>query len=250
MIGHRSFILDAIRAAAVRAPDAAAVCGPASDDVVTYSQLIRRVDGLAQLLRQHGVVSGQRVAVLLERSPQMVVAILGALASGATYVPLDPQAPHAQLEQILRDCQPSVLLAERSCEPLAMSCDATLLPPTRWRSHSGLIPIDEGAASAAADLVAAAPRDHVAYLLYKTSEVGTPERVAIGHTSLDRSLEQALTGEPASFTEFDAAATCCFPRLMRGESLVLQERAELVEHFSPIDRAAAAQAGAHAQPSP
>lgn len=250
MIGHRSFILDAIRAAAVRTPNAAALCGPEPGAVVTYSQLLCRVDGLAQLLRQHGVVSGQRVAVLLERSPEMVVAILGALASGAAYVPLEPQAPAAQLEQILRDCQPSVLLADRSREPLAASCDATLLPPARWRSHSGLIPIDEGDASAAADLAAAAPRDHVAYLLYKTSEAGTPERVAIGHTSLDSSLEQVLAGDPASFTDFDAAATCCFPRLMRGEPLVLPARPEPVEHFSPIDRAVTSQAGAHSQPSP
>ena len=256
MIGHRSFIVDAIRAAAVRHPEAAALCGPEPAAVVTYAQLMCRVDGLAQLLRQHGVVSGQRVAVLLERSParpERIIAILGALVSGAAYVPLDPRASPAQLERILLDCQPSVLLGERSCEALAVACDATLLPPDRWRSRSGLYPIDEGDVSAAADLAAAAPRDLVAYLLYPTSATGAPERVAVRHTALDSSLEQALASElAASPLDFDEAATCCFPRLMRGEPLLLSsraERAEPVDHFASIDcagsLAVAAQAGAH-----
>jgi non-ribosomal peptide synthetase component F len=255
VVGHRSFIIDAIRAAAARHPEAAAVCGPEPEAVVTYAQLMCRVDGLAQQLRQHGVVAGQRVAVLLDHSPELIVAILGALVSGAAYVPLDPRAPVAQLEQILRDCQPSVLLAELSCDPLAVACDATLLPPGRWRSRSGGIPIDEGDASATADLAAAAPRDPIAYLLYPTSASGAPERVAISHPSLDSLLEQALAsnvpvrdrGVPSvSSLDFDPAATCCFPRLMRGEPLFLSPRAEPVEHFPPRDcvSAAAAQADA------
>jgi long-chain acyl-CoA synthetase len=250
VIGHRSFIVDAIRAAAVRRPEAPALCGPEPAAVVTYAQLMCRVDGLAQLLRQHGVVSGQRVAVMLERSPELLVAILAALVSGAVYVPLDPRAPAPQLERILLDCQPSVLLAERGGEALAAACDATLLPPSRWRSRSGLIAIDEGDARAAADLAAAAPRDLIAYLLYPTSASGVAERVAVSHASLDASLEQALASESAvSSLDFDAAATCCLPRLMRGEPLFLSARAEPIEHYAPIDcvgsHAVAVQAGTH-----
>src|SRR6478735_2698298 len=99
-------VVEAFRAQSRRRPEAIALRGRFTP--VAFGELLDRVDALAASLRQRGIGPGDRVAVCLERSPELVIALLGALASGAAYVPLDPAYPVARNRVILDDCAPSL----------------------------------------------------------------------------------------------------------------------------------------------
>lgn len=75
-----------------------------SAERVTYSDLVSRANGLAALLEAASVQTGDRVAVSVERSIDLVVAMLGVMMTGAIYVPLDSRAPESRNRYILRDC--------------------------------------------------------------------------------------------------------------------------------------------------
>ncbi|HEV2436224.1 MAG TPA: condensation domain-containing protein, partial [Verrucomicrobiae bacterium] len=97
---------------AVRTPEAVAVTF--ENQSVTYRELGRRADRLAQQLRALGVGPEVKVGLCLERSPEMVVGILAILKAGGAYVPLDPSHPRERLAFVLRDAQVPVLLTQRS----------------------------------------------------------------------------------------------------------------------------------------
>ena len=88
----------------------ALVCGEAE---VSYEELNRRANQLAHYLRRQGVGPEVLVGILLERSVEMVVAVLGVLKAGGAYVPLDPVYPSERLRFMLEDAEVSVLLTQR-----------------------------------------------------------------------------------------------------------------------------------------
>src|SRR5215471_5927970 len=94
-----------------KTPEAIAVkCG---EEVLTYEQLNKRADGLAHTLRELGVEPEVRVALYLDRSLEMVVAILGVLKAGGAYVPIDLAYPKERLSFILEDSQAPILLTQQ-----------------------------------------------------------------------------------------------------------------------------------------
>ena len=96
---------------AARTPDNVAVIDGAR--ALTYRELDRRSNQLAHLLRAHGIGRGSFVGILVGRSIEAYVAILGSLKSGAAYVPLDPEYPADRVAFILNDCGVELLLATR-----------------------------------------------------------------------------------------------------------------------------------------
>src|SRR5438128_6644705 len=83
------------------APDSIAVlCG---DVAISYSELNARANRLARHLLGLGVAPGERVAVCLVRSPELIVSLLGILKAGGAYVPLDPTYPDERLQFIVQD---------------------------------------------------------------------------------------------------------------------------------------------------
>src|SRR2546430_8886441 len=98
---------------AARRPDAVAVsCG---DDGLTYGELDRRANRLAHRLRALGIAPEERVGVCLERSAELVVALLAVLKAGAAYVPLDPELPPERLAYIAGDAGVSVVVSTAAC---------------------------------------------------------------------------------------------------------------------------------------
>jgi non-ribosomal peptide synthetase component F len=87
--------------------------------ILSYAELNRRANRIAHRLRAAGAGRGTRVAILAERGPDMVAAILGTLKAGAAYVPLEPGYPDARLAFILEDSAPQALLADAACAALA-----------------------------------------------------------------------------------------------------------------------------------
>src|SRR5207249_4283810 len=81
---------------------------------MTYAELNRRADQLARYLRGLGVEAEVPVGLCLERSPDLLVALLGVLKAGGVYVPLDPTYPRERLAFMLADSQAQVLITQKS----------------------------------------------------------------------------------------------------------------------------------------
>src|ERR1051325_1433407 len=94
-------------AQAARTPDNVAVTFEGV--TLTYSELNERANRLAHYLRSHGVGAESRVGLLLERSAEVVAALMGVLKAGGVYVPLDPEYPHERLAFMLEDAGVCVL---------------------------------------------------------------------------------------------------------------------------------------------
>src|SRR5260370_39928236 len=77
---------------------------------ITYGELEQRANRLAHYLRRRGVRRGSLVAILLPRSLDAYVAILGTIKSGAAYLPLDPEYPADRVRYVLRDSQAEALI--------------------------------------------------------------------------------------------------------------------------------------------
>ena len=86
-------------------------------ETLTYSELHARSAELAAFLQKQGVGPGQLVGICLERSAEMVIAILGVLKTGGAYVPLDPSYPKERLDFILGDAGAKVLLTQERTAP-------------------------------------------------------------------------------------------------------------------------------------
>src|SRR5690349_9279603 len=107
----------AITAQAERRPDAIAVVMDGTS--LSYAELESASNRLARRLRASGVERGDRVALLLSKSPRAIVAILATLKAGAIYVPLDPHSPAARLGPMLTRTEARCLLTELAAGPLA-----------------------------------------------------------------------------------------------------------------------------------
>jgi amino acid adenylation domain-containing protein len=161
-----------IAAETERRPDAVALS--AAGEEITYGELRRRSRRLAAWLRALGVAPETRLGICLERSADMVVAVLAALESGAAYVPIDPAFPRQRQALLLEDSGAAVLVTRRSL--------AGALPPHEARLVE-LEPGWEQRAPAAAAGSGPAP-GHLAYVLYTSGSTGRPKGVQITHGAL------------------------------------------------------------------
>ena len=188
-------------AQAPRTPESVAViCG---HEQVSYQELNRRANQLAHYLRGLGVGPEVRVGVLLERSIEMVVALLGVLKAGGAYVPLDPQYPQSRLAFMLEDAQAQILLTQRSLQNSQEwgRCQVVCLEDERRRmaNLSDLNPsveVDGG---------------NLAYLIYTSGSTGVPKGVAIEHHSATTLIHWAQeTFDPAALRVTLASTSLCF----------------------------------------
>jgi amino acid adenylation domain-containing protein len=161
---------------AARAPEAEALCR--GSERVNYGELAARADRLARRLRSLGVGPESRVGVLMNRSTEMVVALLGVLKAGGAYVPLDPSYPPERLRYMSEDAGVSVLLTQSS---LADSLDA----PAAHVLYLDRRPeeFDEGDEEASAPLPSPVAAENLAYVIYTSGSTGRPKGVAIEHRS-------------------------------------------------------------------
>ncbi|MFF6835832.1 amino acid adenylation domain-containing protein [Streptomyces sp. NPDC012438] len=166
----RQSIPEVFRSWAERTPDAVAVSCDGTD--LTYAELDARSNRLAHRLRSLGVRTDQLVGVRLERGPDLVVALLGVLKSGAGYLPLDPGQPAERLAYILADSEVSVVVGR---EP-AGDAVATVSPD----APAGDWPDTAPGAGAGAD--------NVAYVIYTSGSTGRPKGVPVTHANVLRLL--------------------------------------------------------------
>ncbi|NLT70348.1 MAG: SDR family NAD(P)-dependent oxidoreductase, partial [Verrucomicrobiaceae bacterium] len=150
---------------------------------VTYGELNRHSNGVARQLIEAGVVPGDNVGVLVDRSPGMIASLLGTLKAGATYVPLDPEFPAQRLEMMLEDAAPRALL---SSERLSDS-----LPEGSWTN----LVLEEIEPTSKSPEVKGLTPDSLAYIIYTSGSTGKPKGVEIPHRAAVNFL-RSMQAEP------------------------------------------------------
>jgi amino acid adenylation domain-containing protein len=159
----------------------AVVSGPVT---LTYRELNEQANRLARALIERGAGPERLVGLVLPRSAQMLVAILGVVKSGAAYVPVDPEYPASRIARVLASSEP--LLAVTTSD---LAC---LLPPDTGRieldapgSSAGLLARYETSNVADRERTTPLTPDHPAYVIYTSGSTGTPKGVVVTHRGLD-----------------------------------------------------------------
>jgi amino acid adenylation domain-containing protein len=204
-----------------RTPNAIAV--EHSDRRLTYAELNARANQLAHHLSSLGVGPENLVGICVERSIEMLVAVMATLKAGGAYLPLDPTYPEARLDFMLRDSDAKVVISqERLLAVVPNYTGATVC----FDRDSALI---DGCSSD--NLPHAADAGNIAYVIYTSGSTGTPKGTLIEHRSLvsfvnaagneygiaaaDRVLQFASLN-------FDTSAEEIFPALVTGATVVLR----------------------------
>ncbi|MES2939619.1 MAG: non-ribosomal peptide synthase/polyketide synthase [Pseudomonadota bacterium] len=173
-------------AQAARAPEAIALVF--EDQQLSYAALNTRANKLARHLRRLGVRPDSRVAICMERSPDLVVAVLATLKAGGGYVPLDPAYPADRLAYMLRDSAPVALLTHAQV-------DAGVRASLRGPLNADTPVIDTTADAAAwarlgprnIPVDGSSPRaSHLAYVIYTSGSTGEPKGVMVEHANVTR----------------------------------------------------------------
>lgn len=193
---------------------------------LTYAELSRRSNRLARHLRSLGVASGSLVGVCLERSEEMIVAVLGVLKSGAAYVPLDPQFPAERLAFMAEDAAISLLLTERSLRGVVPQGDGVPLLEIDTDSRSIQSQHDEPLPDYPSSL-------DLAYVIYTSGSTGKPKGVQIPHRALanflhSMRLEPGMAAEDCLLSvttlSFDIAGLEMYLPLVTGARVVVATR--------------------------
>jgi D-alanine--poly(phosphoribitol) ligase subunit 1 len=193
-------------------------------DILTYRELNQLANGLARDLRLRGVSPGDRVALCMGRTPELIVSLLAIIKCGASYLPLDASWPDDLLGRILGafGCQ-RVLLGPGKSPPPRLSPD-NLLTVDRSR----LVPIE---ANPGAEFAA----DAIAYINFTSGTTGDPKGVPIQHRGISRlvvdpvyaPLDENSVLLHLSPVTFDAATFEIWGALLRGGTCVLYPSAHL-----------------------
>jgi amino acid adenylation domain-containing protein len=185
---------------AERRPHAAALVS--DEGRLTYAELDALSSRLARVLRDAGCRRGDRVALLMPKSPRAIAGLLGIYKADCVYVPLDPASPAARLEKILDACENRWVLSSAPCAPLLEQ----LLAQPRWRQSlsigwldrrppgPGVRPaftLQDVAAASPAPLDYANGPDDAAHILFTSGSTGTPKGVVIGHQNVISFVEWA-----------------------------------------------------------
>ena len=227
-------VQELVEAQARRTPAAtAAVFGGGT---LTYEELDGRANRLAHRLRELGVGPGVSVAISLQRSLELPVAVLATLKAGGAYVPLDPSYPQERLSLMLREAAAPVVLTQRSL--------AAGLPLDE--SQVLLLDEDLGEAPATAPERLGGPGDP-AYVLFTSGSTGQPKGVRMPHRVLTNLLAWQLDSwdEPGATRtlqfaslSFDVAFQELFSTLAAGGTLVLvdeETRRDAVRLLAVLD---------------
>ena len=191
-------------------------------ETITYGQLQQRSNRLAHHLAQQGVERGRLVGICLERSPDMIVAVLAALKAGAAYLPIDPNHPKDRVDAILDEAAPATVIASAATSALVAEARARVLLDTH-RSQIESMPDDAPGVCVEGD--------DLAYVIYTSGSTGRPKGVQIPHAALSN-YAQSFVAEYGlrpgdcmlqfASLSFDASAEEIFPTLISGAELALR----------------------------
>ncbi|WJV50740.1 amino acid adenylation domain-containing protein [Streptomyces flavofungini] len=160
---------------AARTPAATALVD--RDTRITYAELAARADRIAHRLRANGVGPGVLVGVSMDRSADLVAALLGVLKAGGCYVPLDPSYPERRLRYLAEDSGVTTVLVSREIPRWWSGFTGTVLDLAGTHEHDPCpaTPVAESAGP-----------DDPAYLIYTSGSTGRPKGVVVPHRNVSR----------------------------------------------------------------
>jgi amino acid adenylation domain-containing protein/non-ribosomal peptide synthase protein (TIGR01720 family) len=141
---------------------------------LTYRELDQRANRLARRLRERGISRGSIAAIMVDRTPEIALGVLGILKAGAAFLPLDPVYPAARLHYMLADSRASILLTQTHLAgALKGAGSLEVVNLDDYREQEGVGPPPE-AVNSAADPV---------YVIYTSGSTGQPKGVVVQHHS-------------------------------------------------------------------
>jgi amino acid adenylation domain-containing protein len=191
----------------------------AGDENFSYQDLDQRADQLASFLLSQGVGPETLVGVLLDRKPQMLIAVLAVLKAGAAYVPLDPTYPSERIGYIVEDAETSILLSSKRLQHAA-----TAVPQS-----TRFVALEEIVASGSHEVISQAAPENLAYVIYTSGSTGKPKGVMVEHRnvlSFFRAMDQLIGTEAGVWLavtslSFDISVLELLWTLTRGFTVVL-----------------------------
>ena len=191
---HEESIHQLFQEQAARTPDQLALVF--GNERVTFGELNARANRLAHHLRGRGVGPEMRVAICVERSIEMIVALLGVLKAGAAYVPLEPKSPAERTSFILEDSQARLLLTQHRCkDSLPASAVETIYLDLETPAISE---------ASAADTALLSSAENAAHVIYTSGSTGLPKGVTSAHRASVNRFAWMWRTYP-----FAAAEVCC-----------------------------------------
>ncbi|MBD2819370.1 amino acid adenylation domain-containing protein [Xenorhabdus sp. 42] len=195
--------------------------------ILSYAQLNARANRLAHRLTKQGIGPNDHVAIMLERSIELVVAQLAILKAGAVYIPIDPNVPDERKYWLINDCLAKLLLTDIQADVPA-DLDISLI-----RFSDGA-DISKGEEELNPDLLCSSTAP--AYIMYTSGSTGTPKGVIVphravvrlvinnGYTEIETNDRVAFAANPA----FDASTFEVWAPLLNGGALVVIDHTTLL----------------------
>ncbi|HVR09334.1 MAG TPA: amino acid adenylation domain-containing protein, partial [Thermoanaerobaculia bacterium] len=222
-----------------RTPDAVALV--AGERALSYGELERRANRLARRLRRLDLRPETPVGIYVERSPEMVVALLGVLKAGGAYLPLDPSPayPAARIAAMLADARAPLVLTEERLTPALAGCGARLL---RLDADWPEVAREPGSRPRRPE-----NSESLAYLIYTSGSTGRPKGVQVrqrGAVNFLRAMRQAPglgAGDvlaAVTTLSFDIAGLEIFLPLLAGARVVLASRETAADGARLLDELA------------
>lgn len=207
------------------------------DERITYAEVEERANRLARYLQSKGVGRETMVGISVERSPEMVVGILGILKAGGAYVPVDPHYPKDRITFMFADTHVSILLTQQRLLDELPQIDATkICLDSDWPTI---------ARESAAPVTSGVNSENLAYVIYTSGSTGQPKGISLRHTGVVNNLVDLNTSFDVgandkvmaiSALSFDMTVYEVLGTLAAGAAIVIPEAAKQKdpEHWAEL----------------
>jgi amino acid adenylation domain-containing protein/non-ribosomal peptide synthase protein (TIGR01720 family) len=201
----------------------AVVCGR---EQVTYKQLHERSNKLARLLREKGIAAGSIVGIVVERTIESIVGIVGIIKSGAAYLPIDPECPLERMQFMLEDSGAHLLLVQQG----ALNLSSISIPLLHLDNYNLLSGISE-------DPPMLTNEDSLVYMIYTSGTTGIPKGVGISNRSLanyvmwakkEMQLHECDKTVILTSLAFDLSYTALYPGILSGCEIHILQKEEIL----------------------
>ncbi|QKV94272.1 amino acid adenylation domain-containing protein [Streptomyces sp. NA02950] len=209
-----------------RTPDAPALFHDGTE--LSYAEVETRANRLARLLAERGAGPERLVAVAMERSAELVVALLAVVKSGAAYVPVDPAYPAERIGSMLADSAPVLLVTTAELAAGLPGDDVARVVVDDADTAAALAALPSGGLTDD-DRAAPLTPDHPAYVIYTSGSTGRPKGVVVAHRSVADYLAWTARTYPGaagaallhSPVSFDLTVTALFTPLVTGGAVLV-----------------------------